>query len=182
MNKLFQKLILGLMIAAIAISALPLEPAFAAGLNQGSMPHDPAAINARLEKIFARQSKAVERIGKLYDGANQKLEGIQTLIDRASGRGLDVSAVQTAYDAFKAALPKGRPIYEKAREIVSTHKGFDTAGKVTDPEAARETVQSLREQFKEFRSVVGEAFKALREAVKAFRDANPRPTTGTTTP
>ena len=83
--------------------------------------------------------------------------------------------MQTALDAFEAALKNAQPIYESANGIVNSHDGFDSNGKVTDPEKAKVTVQAMREKFKAIHDAMDGTGKALHEAIKAFREANPRP-------
>jgi len=97
------------------------------------------------------------------------------LIERAKENGKDVSAVQAALDAFEAALKDAQPIYESASDIVNPHQGFDSAGKVTDPEDAQETVKAMREKFREIKDAMNGTGRALHEALKSFREANPRP-------
>jgi hypothetical protein len=129
-----------------------------------------------LQRAFARQSKILNKAAKLYEQSEQGFPKFQRLIDKAKERGLDITQVQTAFDAFKAALPKARPFYEQAKSIANTHKGFDANGNVTDPVAARETVKSIHEAMAQFKDAMGGTFKALRKAIRAFRTANPRHT------
>jgi hypothetical protein len=186
MKNMTGKFVLGALILALVLAALPTTTTFAAGLDVGTKPPapgavvDPAVLNARLESVFARQQERVGRIGKAVDNFDKMTANVQKLIDRAGEKGLDVAAVQSAFNAFKDAFPKGQPIYAKAKSITDGHAGFDAAGKVTNAETAKSTVKSLADTLKEYRSTVGEFFKALREAVKAFREANPRPTPGAT--
>ena len=74
---------------------------------------------------------------------------VQKLIDRAKANGKDVSAVQAALDTFKIAVKKAQPIYESVKGLINSHQGFDTNGKVTDPEKAEETVKAMHEKLKE---------------------------------
>ncbi len=141
------------------------------GANDPTVPPQGQITNERLELVWARQLRIYERMGK----ADAFVEKIQTLIDRAKENGKDVSAVQTALDAFEAALKDAKPIYESANGIVNSHEGFDSNGKVTDPEKAKETVQAMREKFKAIHDAMDGTGKALREAIKAFREANPHP-------
>lgn len=182
MTTIFRKFILGALIVALALVALPLTVAFAAGSNDPATPpapgtpKDPVIVNARLELVFARQQMKVTRIGEAVANYDNMIKNVQTLIDKAKENGKDVSAVQAAFDSYKAAFVAGKPIYEQAAALVAKHDGFDASGKVTDTEKAKATVKSLAESLKQYRDTVGEAFKTLREALKAFREANPRPT------
>jgi hypothetical protein len=86
--------------------------------------------------------------------------------------------VQAALDAFTASVKNTRPTYEGLNGIVNSHQGFDDAGKVTDAEKAKATVQEMGAKLKEIRDQMGGTGKVLREAIKAFRDANKPATSG----
>ncbi len=182
MKTKFGKLVLSGLILALILAALPFNNTYAAGLGDTSTPPapgkelDPTSVNTRLENVFARQALAVARIGRAIGNFDRLTTRAQKMIDLAREKGLDVAALQNAFDAFKNAFPKGQPIYEKAKSIADTHSGFDSLGKVTDTENAKTTVSSLAATLKEYRGNVGEFFRALREAIRAFRQANPRPT------
>lgn len=174
----FKKTVLLTLVAVLATlgaASLPLVSVAAQGANDPTPP--PAAqpsgqiTNERLERVWARQLKIYERMGK----ADQVVDKVQLLIDRATAKGKDASAVQTALDAFKAALKNAQPTYESIKGIINSHQGFDASGKVTDPTQAKETITAMRGKFQEIKTAMNGTGKALREAVKAFREANPRP-------
>jgi len=173
MNNLLKKTVLAMMIAALALAVLPFASVLAAGKTA---PDEPPAqglpSNARLEQIWARELKAYQLLGRLYDPAETLTEKIQNRIDRAAENGKDVTSVQAALDAFEAAVKQAHPIYESAAGIVNSHKGFDENGLVTDSAQAEETVRDMGGKLKEIKNVVGGAAKALREAIRAFREAN----------
>jgi hypothetical protein len=168
---IFKKTILFALIAALGLASLPVLSASAAGLNDPTPEPKREITNERLERMWARQITAYNRLGK----TDQFIEKVQKLIDRASANGKDVSAVQAALDAFADAWKDAKPVYASMNGIVNSHHGFDENGKVTDPEKAKETVQDMREKFKEIKDTLDGTGKALRDAIKAFRQANPRP-------
>ena len=169
MTTFFKKTLLLALVVAVGVASLTVLGVSAAGLND---PQPQQQItNERLEKIWARQLVAYNRMGK----TDQFIERVQKLIDRASANGKDVSAVQTALDAFAEAWKDANPIYQSMTGIVNSHPGFDENGKVTDTEKAQETVKSMRETMQEIRSILDGSGKALRDAIQAFREANPRP-------
>jgi hypothetical protein len=182
-----RKFILGALIAALVIVALPFTSVYAAGVSNTvvllapSTP-DPAVANARLELVFARQQVKVARIGAEIANFNLVSKDTQILIDRAKANGKDITALQAAFDAFKAAFEEAKPIYEQADALVRSHSGFDGNGNVTDAEKAKATVKSVAENLKQYRDDVSGPFKAFRDALKAFREANPRPTKTPTQP
>ena len=174
MKNMFKKTLLIALVAALAVASLPLMSASAAPSTDDPPPQREVSAE-RLEKVWARQLRLYEKIGKGYDRSDGFVEKVQTLIDKAGENGKDVSAVQAALDAFEAALKDAHPVYESAKGIINSHQGFDNDGKVTDLEKAKETVKSMGEKLKEIKESMGGTGRALHEAIKAFREANPRP-------
>ena len=167
----FKKTIFFALVVALGLAGLPALNVSAAGQNDSTPQSQEPVTNERLERIWARQLTAYNRLGK----TDQFIERVQKLIDRASANGKDVSAVQAALDAFADAWKDAKSIYESMNGIVNSHQGFDENGNVTDLEKAQETVREMREKFNEIRDSLDGTGKALREAIRAFREANPRP-------
>lgn len=174
MKILFKKTLLIALVAALATASLPLVSA-SAMQTSASTSQQEEPTGERLEKIWAHQLKIFEKIGNILDRSDAFVERVQNLIDRADENGKDVSEVQAALDAFEQALKDVHPIYESAKGIINSHQGFDSDGKVTDFEKARETVKSMGEKLREIKDAMGGAGRALHEAIQAFREANPRP-------
>jgi hypothetical protein len=175
MKALFRKTILFALIAALGLAVMPFLSVSAAGAKDPTPPPSAGQIRTeRLERVWARQLRIYEQMGR----TDELIEKVQKLLDRAKANGKDVSAVQAALDAFKAAAKEAQPIYESIKGIVNSHQGFDSNGKVTDLEKAKETVQSMHDKFKEIRDTMNGTRKALRDAIRTFRQANPplRPT------
>ena len=173
MKNMFKKTVMIALVTALTVASLPLMSASAAPSNDEPPQREVSA--ERLEKVWARQLRLYEKIGKGYERSDNFVEKVQTLIDKAGENGKDVSAVQAALDAFEEAIKDAHPVYESAKGIVNSHQGFDSDGKVTDLEKAKETVKSMGEKLKEIKESMGGTGQALREALKAFREANPRP-------
>ncbi len=169
--KLFKSTVLIALAAALALASFPFVSVSAAGKKNTSTPPQGQTTNERLERIWARQLRAYNRLGQV----DQFTERVQRLIDRAKAAGKDISYLQAALDAYKAAAKEAHPIYESMKSIVTPHQGFDESGMVTDPVKAQETVQAMREKFQEIKTVMNGTGKALHEAIKTYREANPRP-------
>jgi hypothetical protein len=157
----------------LTLSTLPVTSVLAEGqADPSNLPAPGAISNARLEWIWARELRLYERLGWAFERDDVGLDRIQHLIDVAAENGKDVAAVQAALDAYKAAAKDAHPIYESAKEIVNSHKGFEENGKVTDAAQAVETVKEMGSKFREIKTAMNDAGKALRAAIKTFRDAN----------
>ena len=96
------------------------------------------------KKPGEKSGASVVRIGKILDGADTLISEIQSKLDDAKAQGKDVSAVQTALDAFSAAVKNVQPTYSDMQTIVQSHSGFDASGNVTDQTQALQTVQSFQ--------------------------------------
>jgi hypothetical protein len=166
MNNSFKKMIFVLMAAALVFAAFPVTSALAEGTPNSGL------TNEKLEKVWARQLKIHERIGKMFTDTDAKLAKAQALIDKAAANGRDVTAVQSALDAFKVALKNTKPIYDSIKVIVTSHQGFDASGKVTDLTQAKSTVEAMGAKLKEVKYSMNGTGKALREAIREFRKAN----------
>jgi len=177
MKNIFKKTVLFALVAALAslgAASLPLVNVAAMGANEPSAPQGEIS-SERLEKVWARQLHLYERIGQGFDRSDTFIEKIQGLIDRANENGKDVSAVQSALNAFEQSIKDAKPLYESAKGIINSHQGFDADGKVTDTEKAKETVKAMGEKLKEIKEAMNGTGKALKDAIHAFREANPRP-------
>src|SRR5258706_3809683 len=125
----FKKSVLLALVAVLATlgaASLPLVSAAAQGAND---PTPPPAVqgqisNERLERVWARQLRIYERMGR----TDEFVERVQKLINHANANGKDVSAVQIALDAFKAAAKEAQPTYESVKGIINSHQGFDSNG------------------------------------------------------
>jgi len=169
-KNLFKKTMLLALVAALAVASLPFVSVAAQGANDPTPPTGQVT-NEKLERVWARQLKVYERMGK----TDEFVAKVQRFLDRAAANGKDVSAIQSALDAFVDATKDAKPIYESAKGIINSHQGFDANGKVTDPAKAKETIKAMREKMQEIRTAMDGTGKALHEALKAFREANPRP-------
>jgi len=170
MKNMFKKTILFALVAALAVASLPFVSVAAQGANDPTPPTGQIS-NERLEKVWARQLKLYEHMGK----TDELVAKVQKLLDRATANGKDVSAIQSALDSFVNATKDAHPIYESAKGIINSHQGFDANGKVTDTEKAKETVKAMHDKLQEIKTAMDGTGKALHEAIKAFRAANPRP-------
>ena len=178
MNTLFHKIVTGVLAASLALTGIPLSAASAAAPNDPPTPGASFAqrAGARLQRVFARQTRIIKRIGKVYDRADEGFPRIQHLIEKAGENGLDVTEAQAAFDAFKSALTTARPYYDQAKSLADAHNGFDADGKVTDPTAARETLKGIHDALSQTREAMNGTMKALREALRDLRQALPKPT------
>ena len=169
----FRKAVLVVLVTITSLAVLPVTNVYALWASQDiNPPQVRLQRDERLEKIFAREKVIYERQSQRLDRADQIMDKVQTLIDAANEKGYDTTAVQSALDAFEAAVKQARPVHQRGQGIIASHKGFDENGKLTNQEQAIETVRSLGENLRQVRRIVFEPAKNLHAAICAFREAN----------
>ena len=171
-KSLIGKIVPVAVVIVFVLAAIPASAVFADGLaDQGEPPERSAKItDERVEQAWARLQQAYERQGQMLEKADTFTGKVQELIDRMKENGKDTSSLQAALDAFETEIKKAHSIYESAKGIINSHKGFDAGGKVTDHDLAVETIKSLAEKLRKVHQLVGEPGKALREALRNLRE------------
>jgi hypothetical protein len=184
MKPFVKKVMLIVLVAALAIAMLPVSIVLAAPLHDDPDPQNGQSGFPRIEKGFQRVKSWYEKQGNFLDKAGQAIDKTQKLINKANEKGLNVSTVQSALDAFKATLPAVEAAHKKAGVIISAHNGLDANGKVVDAKIAAQTVKDAAAALQEGRQAHLGAGKTLREAVRTFIQANkpPRPGNGNAVP
>ena len=171
---LFKKIALAVLVLALGLAVFPLTGASAASLNSQTYAQPN---NTRLENIWVREQAVYQRQTNNLANATTFIARVQTLIDKANGKGFDTSAIQAALNALSAVIPAVQAAHDPGAAIIASHAGFDTAGKVTDRTTAIATAKSLAQVLKDTRTAMNGTLKALRDAAKAFRQAHPHPAT-----
>jgi len=167
---LFKKILPAVLVLAIALAAFPLTGASAAGLTgQATLQPD----NTRLENIWVREQARYQIQSNRLANASTFISKVQALIDKATAKGFDTSAIQAALNTLSAVIPAVQAAHAPGASIIANHAGFDASGKVTDRTTAITTVKSLAQVFKDTRTAMNGTWKALHDAVKAFRQAHP---------
>lgn len=130
----------------------------------------------RLEFAYLRLGHAVEDLALHLGHADEVADFVQRWIDELAAGGEDVSGLQAALDAFEAKLAEAQGHYEAAKAVLDEHAGFDDEGKVTDREAARETLREVGRSLRDARRALKDGAIELRRAVRDWRhEHRPRP-------
>ncbi len=171
----FRKTLLVGLVAALGLVSVPLANAYALGTLDPGTPTAPSQTISptdRLQQIFSREQVIYGKLGKLFDNANTRISKLQDLINKAKANGKDVTALQSALDAFSSAVTQAQSIYNDAQSLINSHPGFDASGNVVDRATALQTVKDLHSKLKDIRQTVISPLKALRQAIKTYREAN----------
>ena len=171
-STLFKKIVPVVLVLAVSLAAFPLAGASAAGLTgQAAVQPD----NTRLENIWVREQARYQIESNRLANASTFISKVQSLLDKATAKGWNVSSIQTALDALSGVIPAVQAAHDPGAAIIASHAGFDASGKVTDRTTAIATAKSLAQVLKDTRTAMNGTLKALRQAVQAFRQAHPRP-------
>ena len=170
----FKKFTLAILVLTVGLVAIPASGAFAAGFQDQITPlANQALSNVRLEQTWAGAQAAYQIQGDRLAKADTFISKVQTLIEKATQKGWDISSVQAALDAFIAAIPAAQSAHDLGAAIISSHNGFDASGNVTDRAKAITTVKALGQVLKSTRAAMDGTGLALRNALKALRDSHP---------
>jgi hypothetical protein len=171
------------MVATLGLASAPAATVYAMAPGVSVKLSSAAQVSSeRLELAWAREQMIHDRLGFMFDHADQRIALTQQLIDKAKANGKDVAAIQAALDALAGAVERARPGFEGMQGTFASHPGFDAGGKVIDPTVAAQTVRNLDAQLRATRSVLAEPMMGLRDAVAAFRQTNRPLTTPSSTP
>jgi hypothetical protein len=169
-------MLVGLVVMMLAV-LVPVASASAAPLNVTPTPGSDA--HPRVEKAFQRVKTWYDLQGKFLTKSADFISKAEKFIAKAQSKGLDTSSLQSLLDAFANSIPAVQAAHEQAGAIISAHNGFDAAGKVTDLQAAIQTVKDAAAALQEGRQAHLGKGKALAQAIRAFWLAN-RPQHATT--
>jgi hypothetical protein len=168
------------LVVALAALAMTFSAAFAAPADGRGKPEGKPGRGARLEATYkveqARLKVQNERLGRAGEYATK----IDAVIARLKSKGKDTAALDQAVAAFRTAIGQARAEWQAASDVLATHAGFDAAGKVTNADQARATLESAHGHMQKVHEVMRAAYTSLRDALKAYRkahrEATPPPT------
>jgi hypothetical protein len=154
-------------LAVLTLALFALAPA-ADVLAQGVKP--PPHANDKVEQAWAHELVMYSQVSQSFDKTAQFIAKTESLIHRAAASGKNVSAAQSALNAYIKAVAAARPPFASARTIVNAHLGFDGHGKVTGPVQANATMKALRLKLQQINFKLHQANKLLRNVNMALSD------------
>ncbi len=173
---------------AVALSSLAFAPApvYAQSSGPGAQKTPQAGEkgakhNTALELAYTREQARLLIQNNHFVLASEAADRLEKFIAKAKENGQDVSALESALSTFNAQLPKAQAAHDQAKSILAAHTGFDANGKVTDPAAAKTTVDDGRKALNDAQVLLRQAGADLHAAVRAWREAHP-PVKKTATP
>ena len=183
-TKIYSKVIASVVAVAIAATGFLAMPTatYAQGTNPPTTPTAPGkpedkgkpdkektreGLAKGFEKQYERVQKNLRELKSQLDKVNEVTKKAQEFISEAKSKGKDTAAMELALTTFKAEVAKAQTSYDDAKKILDTHAGFDADGKVTDREAAKQTLQDASKALREGQKTLS---KAVRDVQKALKD------------
>jgi len=171
-----KKVALFLVVGILAIGVLaflPVNTVHAQDIgNPSTEPTRPVRDYTLLKQAYQRVQGALGNLENAISKASGGDGKVQDLINKGNEAGLDISSLQAALSSFDPAAAEAQASCTDASRILSSHAGFDSAGNVTDPAAARQTVQGAATALKEGASALKGAGSSLAASVRAWAEAN----------
>ncbi len=125
--------------------------------------------NQELAFTLQREQNWLGRQQLHLNQADQISTKAQNLIQKAQSKGIDVTDLNNALAAFNKQIAAAKTYHDQAASILSAKKGFDSNGKVTDPQAAHQTVLDARNALRQAHLDLSNAVVNLRLAIQNYR-------------
>ena len=181
MNSIHKFVTGGMAALMMSAGAFALNPSGAFAATPEAPPVPGSTLNAPdardaegrgLTRLLIREKRAFEAQGARLRKTAEVQTRTQAFIDAQAAAGKDVAALRTALAAYTARVNEARVDHDKAGATLSAHAGFDDAGKVTDRDAAKQTVKSAGADLKSAHEHLQGAGKDLAKAIRDWRAAN----------
>jgi hypothetical protein len=150
----------------------------AAGANFGSASAAPSkpvpsnATNAALSRTYKLEQNRLKVQEVRLNNADKHAGKVDELIAKLKAKGQDTTALEQAIDTFRAEIAKARTEWQAASTALSTHAGFDAAGKVTNADQARATLKEAHSHMQQAHLIAHAAYVNLHAAFATYRKAH----------
>lgn len=157
----------GLAIASVfALGVFVLAPANSAHAQEGP---DFQREYTGLELAYERMLLWSTNMGNRLDFADEIVEALDDAIATLDEYGQDSSPLMAARNEFRSDIDAAIAEYDQGAAILAAGNGFDSNNEVTDPDAARATIDDARGHFAEAREISVDALQELQDAWEQVR-------------
>jgi hypothetical protein len=132
---------------------------------------DPPDAKARLERAYKAEQQNLATMERRFKEASAFADTVARTIAALKQRGVDTARLERALEAFRARMADAHRQWEKARDVLAAHAGFDAQGHVTDVRQASATVAQAHMHLQRARMLADRAFHDLRAVLATY----PRP-------
>lgn len=120
-----------------------------------------------LKRAVLRLDALGDRIENITSAADLVEEYIQD--EQAAGN--DTTELEAALTAFRAKIVEAQGKYDEAAQTLDDKAGYDEDGQVTDPQQARQTLETANRAFQDANQALRIGGQDLRQAVRDYRQA-----------
>jgi hypothetical protein len=155
----------GMFSPVLTVLAKSPDPAATPIPTQKATEKDP---KARLETLYQKAKEIVSKEENRFEVASKLVEKIQQRIERVEKNGKDATPIKAVLMSFKGSIDAARLAFDKAKNILEAHQGFDANGKVIDETLARQTLKEFKMNMQSERGLVKNALSSVKESLKAL--------------
>jgi hypothetical protein len=156
---------------ALAIALVAVGMTFGTAAAAPARPEKPRP-NAQLTAMYRVEQIRLRVQGERLTRAATFAAKFDALVAKLKAKGQDTTALEQAVAAFRTSLDQARAEWQSAKDALTTHAGFDDAGKVTNADQARATLKDAHGHMAQAHTIAHQAFLTLRKAVVAYRKAH----------
>jgi hypothetical protein len=106
-----------------------------------------------------------------FNEASALADTVAEMISKLKQHGVDTAKLERALENFRSRMADAHSQWEKARDVLVAHAGFDAEGHVTDARQARTTVTEAHLRLQRARMLIERAARDLRAVMASY----PRP-------
>lgn len=126
----------------------------------------------RLEYGLKRSLIRLDVLEDRLDNVASAADLVEEIIQDQNDAGKDTTALEEALADFRNAIAEAQGKYDEAAQVLADKAGFDEDGEVTDPEQARDTLESANRAFQDANQALRTARQDLRQAIRDYRQSN----------
>jgi hypothetical protein len=160
----FSRWTLALLVALVAAGA-----SFGSASAAPSKPVPSNSTNAALSRAYKLEQNRLKVQDVRLKNADKHAGKVDELIAKLKAKGQDTATLEQAIATFRAEIAKARAEWQAASTALSTHAGFDAAGKVTNADQARATLKDAHSHMEQAHLIAHTAYVNLRAAFVAYR-------------
>lgn len=123
----------------------------------------------RLEYGLKRAELRLDILEDKIDHTTSAADIVDEYIQDEKDAGQDTSTLEAALADLRAKISEVESAYNTAAQALDDKAGFDENGEVTDPEQARETLETANQALKDGNQALQTGRQDLRQAMRDYR-------------
>jgi hypothetical protein len=152
----------------LSVALVALLATFGAAAAAPRAADPPPDSKTRLERAYKEEQQRLAAMERRFKEAGAFADSVAGTIARLKQRGVDTARLEHALEAFRSRMADARGQWEKAREVLTAHAGFDAEGHMTDVRQARATVMQAHLHLQRARTLADRAFRDLRAVMASY--------------